>query len=134
MRKTTTRIAAGLTATAAAVTLATALGGSPAQAGFSNSAWTAAGDGFPANAGRYFFDDYGEHLYLYDADKDGAGVYGQYRIGSVTRSVYWGGGAGTEGDFNLSIAEGTKVDIRVCLKDDNVVQWNTCSVWLTAEA
>ncbi|MEV6104509.1 hypothetical protein AB0M28_07290 [Streptomyces sp. NPDC051940] len=63
------------------------------------------------------FDAYGEHLTIYDLVEDGKGV-----MAEVNGQPYWGApSAYGPIEFNLSIAEGTKVTLTSCQTNNGSV-------------
>jgi hypothetical protein len=113
--------------------LALALGAAPAHAESNLTLSTKAGNGYVFNAGGVFFNATGEIFTLYDQRSDGAGVNVSYHyqrpdnIWIFPADLYHGGSAGTSKSFNMSIVDGSKVTITVCLIDNGDIKESTCS-------
>lgn len=79
-------------------------------------------------AGEAFFDSYGEHMYVADWEKDGAGIrvhfsvnYGAWQ--QRTNST----GADTQVDYNLDYAENLSFRFFVCISNNGTNIAGTCS-------
>jgi hypothetical protein len=79
-------------------------------------------------AGEAFFDSYGEHMYVADFDKDGAGVrvhfsvnYGAWQQRTNTS------GNGSQIDYNLDYAENLSFRFFVCIPNNGTNIAGTCS-------
>lgn len=79
-------------------------------------------------AGEAFFDSYGEHMYVSDFEKDGAGVrvhfsvnYGPWQ--QRTNST----GADTQVDYNLDYPEDLSFRFFVCISNNGTNIAGTCS-------
>lgn len=131
---TLTRTATVLAATAATITLTFANSGS-AWAGSDARAWSRPFDGYSDGACDLQFDDYGEHFYLNDNLKDGAGCYGKVVVDDfLIYDMYNSKGAGTTAEYNYDFVEGAIVRMEVCVRDDGKVYWRTCSDPVTGRA
>jgi hypothetical protein len=134
MRTTVKTVITGLLAAASATAVAVTLGAVPAQAQTNLRLKTKAWGGYAANAGSVFFNADGEIFTLYDNLADGAGVSVSWSYVDkggneyFQPDLYWGGGAGTQHDFNKSVTDGYKVNIMVCVIDNDDVKANTCVV------
>lgn len=126
MLNTVKRIAAGLAATFTATALAISAGAAPAYADdaffgtYPSGQWL---DG----AGFLWFYHYGDRIVLADEAADGAGVYGEWKHGVTTGSMYLGTGANTYKEWNLEFPEDVWITLKVCLRDNGVIQQATCS-------
>ena len=132
MNRTLTRVATGLAATAAAVAMAGTLGATPAFAGTNTSLATVKTATFKTGAGIAWFYHDGEHLEILDTAADGAGVRVYWAISDPRGNVYengtdYVGGVDVRKDINLSITDGHKISITLCISDNGNRIQATCS-------
>jgi hypothetical protein len=113
---------------------ATAVVAIPAQAAADYWRFTKASGKYLDQAGSVQFVPDGEHFIIYDNATDGAGQRVEWRIQGVQQqAIEWHGGSGWH-DFNRSVAEGDEIEFRICLMDDGVIEYGTCSLYLVAYA
>jgi hypothetical protein len=85
-------------------------------------------------AGSVEFKPRGEHFIIHDNATDGAGQRVEWRImGVQQQAIEWHGGSGWH-DFNRSVRDGDEIEFRICLMDDGVIKYGTCSLYLIAYA
>ena len=126
--------AVGLACASAVALVSTVVIASPAQAAESSWRLTKASGDYLAAAGSVEFQPDGEHFIIYDNASDGAGQRVEWRIQGVQQqAIEWHGGVGWH-DFNRSVAEGKEIEFRICLMDDGVIKYGTCSLYLIAYA
>lgn len=84
-------------------------------------------------AGEAFFDSHGEHMYVADFEKDGAGVrvhfsvdYGAWQQRTNTK------GADTQVHYNLDYAEDLSFRFYVCISNNGTTIAGTCSKLINA--
>jgi hypothetical protein len=110
---------------------------SPASAAIERytSSTVNSGDYVSAAGSNDFYTD-GDSFAICDNSTDGAGVIGYWRVGSsgTVQSKYNGNGFAECVTSNQDFAESATIYIRVCLRDNGVVQNGTCSGWKTAYA
>ena len=82
-------------------------------------------------AGSMYFESYGDHFGVCDNKADAAGAIGYWKVGSggTEHPIYDGNGAGNCEYEDHNVSETSTVYIRVCIRDDGVVKWDTCSAW-----
>ena len=123
-----------LACAAAVATVATTAVASPAQAAVDYWRVTEASGNYLYAAGSVEFEPYGEHFIIHDNATDGAGQRVEWRImGVQQQAIEWHGGSGWH-DFNRSVNEGDEIEFRICLMDDGVIKYGTCSLYLIAYA
>ena len=103
----------------------------PAQAEDCGECWykyTVAAAPYKSEAGEALFDAYGEYLYVFDWDKDGAGVvahfsvnYGAWQQRTNTK------GADTQATWNLDYSENLSFRFFVCISNNGTNIASTCS-------
>ena len=114
--------------------VATATVASPAQAAVDYWRFTEASGQYLDKAGSVEFVPYGEHFIIHDNATDGAGQRVEWRImGVQQQAIEWHGGSGSH-DFNRSVKDGDEIEFRICLMDDGVIKYSTCSLYLVAYA
>lgn len=107
---------------------------SPARADDGTWAFTEASGRYLDKAGSVEFQPYGEHFVIHDNATDGAGQRVEWRImGVQQQAIEWHGGSGSH-DFNRSITDGDELEFRICIMDDGVIKYGTCSLYHIAYA
>jgi hypothetical protein len=105
-----------------------------AQAAVDYWRFTEASGRYLDKAGSVEFVPAGEHFIIHDNATDGAGQRVEWRImGVQQQAIEWHGGSGSH-DFNRSVDEGDEIEFRICLMDDGVIKYGTCSLYLIAYA
>lgn len=103
----------------------------PAQAEDCAACWvryTVADGPYKSKSGEALFDAIGEHLYVFDWEKDGAGVrvhfsvnYGAWQQRTNTK------GAGSQAEWNLDYPENRSFRFFVCISNNGTNIAGTCS-------
>ncbi|WP_224284724.1 hypothetical protein [Streptomyces sp. LS1784] len=116
-----------LTVAVGTVGLTFALSGS-AWAGSNGRAWSQAWGRYADAVCDLQFVSYGDHFYLNDNLKDGAGCYATWGTLDYGSGVlYNSNGAGTTVHKNYDFPEGTYLSFKVCVRDNGVVVQETCT-------
>lgn len=115
-----------LAATTSIMTLGFAFSGS-AWAGTNGRAWSVKWEYLADGACDLQFVSYGDHFYLNDNLKDGAGCYASWdddagHAGTFTNTK----GAGTTVHRNYDFPEGAFIRFKVCVTDNGVLWVDTC--------
>ena len=92
---------------------------------------TVASGSYLAAAGSMYFESYGDHFYVCDNWKDGAGVMGYWKVGAsgTQHPIYDGNGFQECVYEDHNVSETSYVYIQVCISDNGVVKDATCSAW-----